>query len=97
VQIPIDFIVPETQYPETLAGKVIVTPCIAPGMRVEVMLTAVDLDDEAVFETDENLRHSRCAGPDGGSGIPVFSMSVDEPTTSPLAESFACEGCERFR
>jgi hypothetical protein len=53
VQIPIDFIVPETQYPEALDDKVMVPPRITPGMCIEVMLTAVDLDDEAVFETDE--------------------------------------------
>jgi hypothetical protein len=53
VQIPIDFIVPEPQYPEALDDKVIVPPRITPGMCIEVMLTAVDLDDEAMFETDE--------------------------------------------
>jgi hypothetical protein len=53
LQIAIDFIVPETQYPKALADKVIVALRIAPGMRIEIMLTAIDLDHEAVFETDE--------------------------------------------
>ena len=53
VQIPIDFIVPKSQYPEALDNEVMVPPRITPGVCIEVMLTAVDLDDEAVFETDE--------------------------------------------
>jgi hypothetical protein len=48
-QIAIDFIVPETQYPASVIGKVIVAHRIASGKRIEVMLT----DDEAVLETDE--------------------------------------------
>jgi hypothetical protein len=52
-QIAIDFIVPEAQYPESVIGKVIVALRIASGKRIEVMLTTIDLDDEAVFETDE--------------------------------------------
>src|SRR4051794_36544671 len=43
----------ETQYPEALNDKVIVPPRITPGVCIEVMLTAVDLDNEAVFETNE--------------------------------------------
>ena len=53
LQIPIDFIVPETQYREAPAGEVMVALHIAPCMRIEIMLTAIDLNHEAVFETDE--------------------------------------------
>jgi len=53
LQISIDFIVPETQYREASAGEVIVTLRIAPRMRIEIMLTAIDLNYEVVFETDE--------------------------------------------
>ena len=53
LQISIDFIVPETQYREASAGEVIVAFRIAPRMRSEIMLTAIDLNHEAVFETDE--------------------------------------------
>src|SRR5260370_8265971 len=53
LHIPIDLIVPETQYREPFAGKVIVALRIAPGMRIEIMLTAIDLDHEAMLETDE--------------------------------------------
>ncbi len=53
LEIPIDFIVPETQYPEALADKMFVALRVAPRMRIEIMLTAVDLDDEALLETDE--------------------------------------------
>jgi hypothetical protein len=53
LEIAIDVMVPETQRPEPLAGKMIVARQISLGMRVEVMLTAVDLDDQVVFETDE--------------------------------------------
>ena len=40
LQIPIDFIVPETQYREASAGEVMVALRIAPRMRIEIMLTA---------------------------------------------------------
>jgi hypothetical protein len=43
----------KTQYLEPFAGKAIVAPSVTPGMRIEIMLATVDLDDEAVFETDE--------------------------------------------
>jgi|SRR5215212_12052508 len=48
-QIAIDFIVPETQSAKTFAGKMIVRLRVAPGMRIEIMLTAIDLDNEAVL------------------------------------------------
>jgi hypothetical protein len=53
VQIAIDFIVPESQHPEALVGKVIVALRIAASMRIEIMLTAIDLDQESMPETDE--------------------------------------------
>lgn len=53
VQIPINLIVPEAQHPEALACKVIVTSRIVSSMRSEVVLTAVNFDDEAVLETNE--------------------------------------------
>jgi hypothetical protein len=53
LQIAVDFVVPEAQYPKAFAGKVIVSLRVALGMGVEIMLAAVDLKDEAVFETDE--------------------------------------------
>jgi len=31
----------------------IVTLCVTPRMRIEVMLTAIDLDDEPMFEADK--------------------------------------------
>ena len=36
-----------------MAGQITITLRIAPGMRIEIMLTAVNLDDELVFETDK--------------------------------------------
>src|SRR6266487_4503270 len=53
LKIPIDFVVPEPQYPKSIAGKVSVAGGIAPGMRVEIMLPVVDFNDEPVPETDE--------------------------------------------
>jgi hypothetical protein len=53
LQIPVDFIIPETQHPEALARKMAVALGVAPGMHIEVMLTAVDLDDEAMLEANE--------------------------------------------
>jgi len=52
-QIAIDLIVPETQYPEALADKMIVALRVTSGMSIEVMLTAINLNDKAVLETDE--------------------------------------------
>jgi hypothetical protein len=53
LQIAVDFVVPEPQNSKAFTGKVIVSLRVALGMGVEIMLAAVDLDDEAVFETDE--------------------------------------------
>jgi hypothetical protein len=53
LQIPVNVVVPETQYPEPLIRKIAIAFRVAAGMCVEVMLTAVDLDDEALLETDE--------------------------------------------
>ncbi len=52
-QIAIDLIVPETQYPEAFADKMIVALRITSGMDIEVMLAAIDLNDKALLETDE--------------------------------------------
>jgi hypothetical protein len=53
LQIAIDFIVPEAQHSETFARQATVMLHIAPDMRIEIVLTAIDLDDEPVSETDE--------------------------------------------
>ena len=47
-QIAIDFIVPEAQYSETFERQATVRLRIAPDMRIEIVLTAIDLDDEPV-------------------------------------------------
>ncbi len=52
-QIPIDLVIPETQYPEALVDKILVALRVAPRMHIEIMLTAIDLHDEALLETDE--------------------------------------------
>jgi hypothetical protein len=52
-QIAIDFIVPETQYPEAFGHKMVVALRVTSGMGIEVMLAAIDLDDKALLETDE--------------------------------------------
>src|SRR5713226_13791 len=53
LQIPIDLVVPETQYPEALVAKILVALRVAPRMHIKIMLTSVDLGDEALLETDE--------------------------------------------
>jgi hypothetical protein len=53
LQIAINFVIPKTQYLEAFAGKAIVAPSVTPEMRVEIMLATVDLDDKAMFKTDE--------------------------------------------
>jgi hypothetical protein len=44
LQIAVNLIVPESQHPEASVGEVIVALRIAPGMRIKVMLTAIELD-----------------------------------------------------
>jgi hypothetical protein len=97
LQIAINFVIPETQYLEPFAGKAIVAPSVTPGMRIEIMLATVDLDDKAMFKTDEidNTTIERGLTPEVKSSF--FAMSVDEPTILFLAGSFACEGCGQFR
>jgi hypothetical protein len=70
---------------------------IAPGVRVEVMLAAVDFDDEPVLETDEVDDMSVAWSLAAKMETPVFSRSADEPTVSPLVGSFVCADRERFR
>src|SRR5712692_3312211 len=53
LQIPIDLVVPETQYPEALVAKILIALRVAPRMHIEIMLTAIDLYDETLLETDE--------------------------------------------
>jgi hypothetical protein len=52
-QIPIHFVVPETQHSEPAAGKMTVTKGIAPSMSIEIVLSTIDFDDETVLQTDE--------------------------------------------
>jgi membrane-bound lytic murein transglycosylase MltF len=52
-QTAIDFIVPETQCAKAFAGKMSVTLRVAPGMRIEIMLAAIDLDNAAVLKAVE--------------------------------------------
>jgi hypothetical protein len=53
LEIPIDLIVPKAQDPETLTDKNIVALRVTSCMRVKIMLTAVNLDDEAMLDTNE--------------------------------------------
>src|ERR1043166_4636418 len=53
LQIAIDLVIPETQYPEALVAKILVALRVAPRMHIEIMLTAIDLYDETLLETDE--------------------------------------------
>ena len=52
-QIAIDFIVPEPQDAKAFLGKVIIALRVAPGMRIEIVLAAIDLHNEALFKADE--------------------------------------------
>jgi hypothetical protein len=53
LQVSINFVVPEAQSPEPLAGKVPIALRVAPRMGIEVMLTAVNLDNQTLLETDK--------------------------------------------
>jgi hypothetical protein len=52
-QILIDVVIPETQYSEPIRRECLIAIRITPGMSVEVMLPAVDFDDETVLEADK--------------------------------------------
>ncbi len=49
VEIAIDVVVPEAQHREAPAQEMPVALGVTPCMRSEIMLTAVDFDDEAVL------------------------------------------------
>src|SRR5262249_24846095 len=53
LEIPIDIVVPEAQHRKPKPGEVMIAFHIALCMRVKIVLTAVDLDDEKMFEADE--------------------------------------------
>ena len=50
-------------------------------MHIEIMLTAIDLYDETLLETDEIDDMGRRAELVGGSGIRALARSADEPAT----------------
>jgi hypothetical protein len=52
-EVFIDIVVPKAQDLESLLGEMIVTFCVTPRMRIDVMLTAIDFDDEPMFEADK--------------------------------------------
>ena len=53
LKIAVDIGVPEPQHFVTVAFKTLIADSIAPRMLIEIMLTAVNLDDEAMSETYE--------------------------------------------
>ena len=53
LKIAVDISVPEPQHFVTVAFKALIADAIAPRMLIEIMLTAVNLDDEAMSETHE--------------------------------------------
>jgi hypothetical protein len=52
-EVLVDVVIPKTQDLETLLREAVISLRVAPSMRVEIMLTAVDLDDEALLQADE--------------------------------------------
>ena len=53
MKIAVDIGVTEPQHVVTVAFKTLIADSIAPRMLIEIMLTAVNLDDEAMSETYE--------------------------------------------
>jgi hypothetical protein len=53
LEISINFVVPKAQNPEALTDKMIVAFRVSAGMCIEVVLAAVNLDDDAVLKTYE--------------------------------------------
>jgi len=61
VEIPVNFVVPESQDLITATLQSAVSSCIRPDTGIEIVLTAVDFDDEtrlAAFKID-NVRANR--------------------------------------
>jgi hypothetical protein len=50
VEIPIDLIVPESKDSESLRCEMLIAFCVAARMCIEIVLSAIDLDDEAMLE-----------------------------------------------
>jgi hypothetical protein len=53
LQIVIDVVVPKAQYSEPLIGKIIVALHVTACMHIKIMLTTINLDDDAPPEADE--------------------------------------------
>jgi hypothetical protein len=52
-EIAVDIVVPEPENAKTLAGQCGIALHITRVMAIEIMLSTVDLDDEAVFQTNK--------------------------------------------
>jgi len=52
-QVTIDVAVPKPQDVKTIFRELFVTTHVVRSMRLEIMLTAIDLDDKPVFHTNE--------------------------------------------
>jgi hypothetical protein len=65
-------------------------------MRIEVMLTAIDLDDKAMLEADE-VDDEVVARRLPAKMEAAFFRTGDAPTALLPEVSSACEGCVRFR
>jgi len=53
LQVSIDVAVPHADHPKALTYKVAVPLYIASGMGIEIMLSAINFDNETVLEADE--------------------------------------------
>jgi hypothetical protein len=62
LHIPVNVIVPKSQYSETLAAQIVVARCVALSMCVEVMLASVYFDNEAMLQTDKIDNVTRVRG-----------------------------------
>ena len=52
-KIAVDIVVPEPQHLEPVAFKTLIAHSIAARVLIEIVLTAVNLDDEAMSHTNE--------------------------------------------
>ena len=53
LEIVINIVVPKPQHSETFYGEALIALCVTLGVSIEIMLSAVDLDDETMFQTHE--------------------------------------------
>jgi hypothetical protein len=69
-------VVPESQRSETFFRKLIIAFGIKPRVRIQIMLSAIDFDDQTMLEADEinDVARSRRLAPEMESPLAPFTQ-----------------------